>query len=307
MTITRRIFISSPADKHLDADRLGVKWAIIRGIRQDGYQTEAFGADKGDGGEADDMGWSIEKVESVISRCMGAVVLGLAIGKGKVTDKGKLQSVSIGSEYCHYEAALATAQGLPVLSILEKGIREKGFFNQYGGRRIYTIPAKPDEKCVNEAGFQAYLDRWKRLLARRSDIFLGYSSLAKETAQKVRNYLEADLKVSVLDWADGLQFGESILVEIGKAAKNCSAGVFLFTNDDKLDPAGGGDVAAPRDNVVLETGFFAHAKGPGRVLIIREDGSKYPTDLGGYKYARLADREDVASVWPDINRFVNGL
>ena len=86
--------------------------------------------------------------------------------------------------------------------------------------------------------------------------------------------------LSLIGW------GSTILAEIAKAARLCSAGIFLFTKDDLID---GPDraVAVPRDNVVFEAGFFAHAKGSDRVLIILEQGTKLPADLGGTIFVTL--------------------
>ena len=108
---------------------------------------------------------------------------------------------------------------------------------------------------------------------------------------------------TVLDWQD---FGPgTILEQIEAAASRCSAGVFLFTNTDKL--AGEEDKAAPRDNVVFEAGYFAHAKGHQRVLIVREAGAKMPTDLGGSIYAPLADRANVDPLAKQLESFVKSL
>jgi predicted nucleotide-binding protein len=79
----------------------------------------------------------------------------------------------------------------------------------------------------------------------------------------------------------------------------------MFTRTDKLE--GQGDKAAPRDNVVFEAGYFAHAKGHQRVLIIREDGAKMPADLGGTIYAPLADRSDIDPIAGQLESFVSSL
>ena len=78
--------------------------------------------------------------------------------------------------------------------------------------------------------------------------------------------------------------------------------LFLFTKDDKLD--NGSELAAPRDNVVFEAGFFAHAKGRQRVLIIRETGAKMPADLGGNIYATLSDRSNIGPLESRLRRFI---
>jgi predicted nucleotide-binding protein len=84
----------------------------------------------------------------------------------------------------------------------------------------------------------------------------------------------------------------------------------LFTADDALEAAAPG-MAAPRDNVVFEAGYFVHAKGHNRVLVIRESGekrqAKMPADLGGAIYAPLSDLTNVESLGQQLDRFVENL
>ena len=110
-------------------------------------------------------------------------------------------------------------------------------------------------------------------------------------------------RVTVLDWNEDFAPAGSLLVQIEQAAARCTAGIFLFTKDDKIDSDR--EPAAPRDNVVFEAGFFAHAKGKERVLIVHETGSKMPADLGGDIYAPLDDRSNIESVKPVINKFID--
>ena len=70
---------------------------------------------------------------------------------------------------------------------------------------------------------------------------------------------------------------------------------------------GEGDKAAPRDNVVFEAGYFAHAKGHRRVLIVLEDGAKMPADLGGAIYASLADRSNIDPIATQLESFIKSL
>ena len=82
-------------------------------------------------------------------------------------------------------------------------------------------------------------------------------------------------------------------------------GVFLFTRDDELAGEDESKKAAPRDNVIFETGYFISAKGKRNVLIIRESGAKMPADLGGVIYLSLSDRNNIDSVKPGIEQFIN--
>ena len=55
-------------------------------------------------------------------------------------------------------------------------------------------------------------------------------------------------------------------------------------------------LAAPRDNVIFETGLFLNARGRDRVMIIREGNAKMPADLGGIIYASLPSRTDPVAI-----------
>jgi predicted nucleotide-binding protein len=118
-------------------------------------------------------------------------------------------------------------------------------------------------------------------------VFLGYSSTSEGTARNLKRFLQADLNLTVLDWKTDFAPSRSILQQIKEAASRCSAGIFLFTTDDKLMDETLADKAVPRDNVVFEAGYFISAKGKDHVLIIREVGAKMPADLGGDIYASL--------------------
>jgi predicted nucleotide-binding protein len=108
--------------------------------------------------------------------------------------------------------------------------------------------------------------------------------------------------VSVLDWVD-FSAGGNILDEIQRASSICSAGIFLFTQDDFLEEAHG-DRASPRDNVVFEAGYFTQSKGRERVLIVREEGTKMPADVGGNIYLSLTDRRNIASIETQLRTFI---
>jgi hypothetical protein len=80
-----------------------------------------------------------------------------------------------------------------------------------------------------------------------------------------------------------------------------------FTKDDDLVDRGQAENAAPRDNVVLEAGYFIGLKGKRKVLIIRESGSKMPADLGGDIYASPTDRASTASIERTLAAFLDAI
>lgn len=297
MKIHRRVLISGPRYDLLDVARRNLKRKIIEQIRDAGFEAQAF--DQGSGATGDlveGQAWSLDHIDDVIRRCVGVVILGLA--RWQFTSNRR--RVVLASEYCHYEGSLAYTFQLPILALAEADLEHRGIFIPYG---LPVVPIRrPDIGWLKEADFQNAFKNWLIALNQRHDVFLGYSSRAKVPARKVKAYLKR-LGLTVLDWHDDFAPAGSILERIRDAAAQCSAGVFLFTRDDR---AANGE-AAPRDNVVFEAGYFAHAKGKPRVLIIREEGSKMPADLGGDIYASLADRSRIAPIKPMIRKFVERL
>jgi predicted nucleotide-binding protein len=168
------------------------------------------------------------------------------------------------------------------------------------------VPLDADQSWLAGSYFEQCFSPWRRAVDARFDLFLGYSSQSDGTAKNLKRVLEAK-GAKVLDWQD---FGPgTILEQIKRAADCCTGGVFLFTADDALDGAPG--MAAPRDNVVFEAGYFVHAKGHRRVLVIRESGgarsAKMPADLGGAIYAPLPDLANIEALGQQLDRFVENL
>jgi hypothetical protein len=107
MTIKRRIFISSPRDEYLDDRRNKLKWAIVNEIERSDppFEAQVFGSPEGGRGLAAIGSWSAENAASVMHRCVGNAVLGFPIWKCSSVQQG--QTISLVTEYCHYEGALA--------------------------------------------------------------------------------------------------------------------------------------------------------------------------------------------------------
>jgi predicted nucleotide-binding protein len=107
----------------------------------------------------------------------------------------------------------------------------------------------------------------------------------------------------VHNWAMDFRAGLSILEEINRARTNCTAAVFLFSEDDPLEGHDG--AAAPRDNVVFEAGYFISAKGPERCLVVREGKAKMPADIGGAIYEHLEKGKSVSTIESRLKQFLD--
>jgi predicted nucleotide-binding protein len=133
-------------------------------------------------------------------------------------------------------------------------------------------------------------------------VFLGYCSKSEGTAAQIQLRLER-LGATVHNWAMDFRAGLSILEEINRARTNCTAAVFLFSEDDPLEGHDG--AAAPRDNVVFEAGYFISAKGPERCLVVREGKAKMPADIGGAIYEHLEKGKSVSTIESRLKQFLD--
>jgi len=288
-----RVFISSTLDINLDDRRRRIKREIIRMISDAEMASQIFM----EAGLPEDKTWNFKTVQEVMEQCQGAVILGFTRWHLQ-TEKDVLR---MPSEYNHFEGALALAQGLPTLAIAEQGMPERGVFNT-GNQIITYIPEGEKAQWLKSEYFQLRFNAWRKSVSSRPEVFFGYSSAARETANPILNYLRGRLGVEVLEYGTGFQSGGTILEEIEKAAHRCLCGIFLFTCDDPLSDDK--ERATPRDNVIFEAGYFMKAKGKERTLIIREEGAKMPADLGGNIYLTLKDRSNTNAIHDDLRFFL---
>jgi len=291
----RRVFISNQNPELLDPRRRAVQDGIIARIQALGLQPEIFFL----AGDAAAQAWSLPSAIEVMRRCVGVVVLGFC--RWTLTEKDG-QVLRFVSEYAQIEGALAMALRLPLLVTVEQGLVERGISWTGAGNVLLRMPPEVDASWLDGDAFRQRLGVWHDQLEERADVFLGYCSKSRATAQAVHLYLSQALKLKVRTWELDFSPGRIILEQIEAAARLCTGGIFLFTRDDALE---GSDLAAaPRDNVVFEAGYFAAARGHDRVLIIREKGARMPADLGGNIYLDLEDRNDIRPIESALRGFV---
>ncbi len=300
MITKRRVYVSMPADAWLTDRQNDLKWAVVSEIEKIGYEAQIFVGPGGGQGLPAGKGWTPADCDEVMRRCVGAVIVGFPKWRFSIAS----DQFRLATEYCHYEGAVAHTYRLPLLTIAEQGLEQRVMFNPYAGLEIIFVPEGADVSWLTMRAFRGPFENWKHKLEKRRDVFLGYCGSSSGTARNLRRFLEKELGVTVLDWQADFAPGRSILQRIEEAGSLCSTGIFLFTKDDWVTDVAEANTAIPRDNVVFEAGFFSHAKGKERVLIIREEGAKMPADLGGDIYAPLQDRADLSSVEPYVQRFI---
>jgi predicted nucleotide-binding protein len=200
---------------------------------------------------------------------------------------------------------VAYTYGLPILIVAEEGIEPRVLFNWNVGPEITVLPTDAAPDWLKSESFRNPFANWVNQLENRRDVFLGYSSASSGIAANIKRYLKGDdLNVTVLDWRKDFAPAQTILQQITEAGARCSGGIFLFTQDDKLTDDADTHKAVPRDNVVFEAGYFLHAKGKERVLIVLEEGAKMLGDLGGDVYISLTDKTNIEPLEYALKQFV---
>ena len=289
---------------HLDDRQQRLLTAILEQLKRSDYiplnQSGYFFPEHSNNERSLDIEWTLDGMDILMRECQGAMVLAFALWK--VSDSSGEPLGFSSTENNHLEGALALSQGLPLLIIAEETARPRGIASLWGGRFILRVPKDVDIDWLDTDSFQRPFNDWQKAIDSRRHVFLGYCSMASSVANLVITFLE-DQGIRVLDWQRDFTAGGTVLEQIEEAARRCTGGIFLFTNDDTLKK-GSQIHAAPRDNVIFETGYFVQAKGKKRVLIIREGNTKLPADVGGDIYLPLQDRSDISSIKPSLMKFI---
>jgi hypothetical protein len=303
LSLTRRIYVSLPADPWLPPNVNELKWGIVEEIEKLGYTPEIFTNPRGKPGLASAKAWNPRLADEIARRCVGAAILGMPRWRFQDVE-GK--TALLPTEFNHYEGALAHTLGLPTLVLVQKDVRRRVVFDMSFSGFVGEFGPDANLGWLHSEEFRVPFGYWKALLDERRDIFLGYCSSSAATAEAVKRYL-LSLGARVLDWQTDFIPGRTILDQIEQAAARTLGGIFLFTKDDDLASQAQSGSAVPRDNVVFEAGYFIGLKGKRNVLVVRETGSKMPADLGGDIYSSLADKSNIAPIERSLAAFIAAL
>lgn len=309
-----RVYVSTPVDENLSPVQQQFKKAILAELDKAGIRRVGFH-------EPDEVSkFSVEGARELIRLCQGVLVLSFSQAtSAHLVRQG--ESYIAPTEYNHLEGGMAVAQSKPLFVIRNSEVAFRGINSAGGHGYQVSIPqtAKP-KAWVKTPTFRKAFDSWMKDVKKHRHVFLGYSGAAQSTANAINLYIK-DLSLDVLDWRK-FTAGESILQRIEEAARMCYCGIFIFTKDDALaaeDKKTSGKkaagkkipaakaVAAPRDNVVFEAGYFVNARGKKRTLIVLEEGAKFPVDLGGDIYLPLKDRNDTSTIETGLNNYLNSV
>ena len=137
MVITRRIYVSLPADRWLSTSMNDLKWAIVEEIENLGYTPEVFTKPRGKPGLASSRAWGARDADEVARRCSGAAVIGMARWTFRDQDE---REVRLPTEFSHYEGSLARTLGLPTLVLVQSDVIRRVVFDPSFGGFVGEIP-----------------------------------------------------------------------------------------------------------------------------------------------------------------------
>jgi predicted nucleotide-binding protein len=309
MSTQPRLFVSVTDNRYLDRRRQAIKHAIMKSIESAGFDPVGFEPHQWKIGRRVNLDvWTVERANELLRTCDGMLVLALARSHVRVTSPpAAATSVErpVPTPYNHLEGALALSRGLPLLVVREEQMDETGIFAC--GVKSAVIPTSASAAWAKSNAWREHLSSFEASVRRRRDVFLGYCSKANTVAEKLRDHIEAS-GFTVVDWSrDFKPAGATILEEIESAATRCRVAVFLFTKDDEIKTRATGKPtfdAIPRDNVLLEAGYFTRSHGKRRVAIVREVGAKMPADLGGVIYLSFGNRATLTQTKRGLVRFL---
>lgn len=114
----------------------------------------------------------LKTVTKLIDKCSGAVVIALersffpsGIDKRGGSKESSLANIKLPTPWNHIEAAMAYSRGLPLLIIVESGLKSEGLLEH--GYDWYVQYVTPESSALNSSEFNGVLASWKEKLKRR--------------------------------------------------------------------------------------------------------------------------------------------
>lgn len=99
--------------------------------------------------------------------------------------------------------------------------------------------------------------------------------------------------------------GRPISRKVAELMRQCSAGIFVFTKDEKFAKDDGTEIWRPSENVVYELGA-ANVLWENKIIIVKENGVYFPSDFSDLGYISF-DEQGLSSQALDILRELVGL
>ena len=160
-----------------------------------------------------------------LSQSQGLLAIAFAQWEGERVTREQSNPCVFTSEFVHISVALAMAARCPVLLLREKSLAERGVLRRGYVRQSLDMPKSLDIGWLESRDFQNEFKEWVRKVKEYKDVFLGYSSNAREIAAKIREFLTTKVGVSVFDWYEP-KAGEAIWELVSRAEQYTRCGVF---------------------------------------------------------------------------------
>ena len=114
-------------------------------------------------------GAPLKQVTELIDKCSGSVVIALershfqsGLEKRGGPKESVLENVKLPTPWNQIEAALSYARGLPLLVIVESGLKGEGLLEH--GYDWYVQTMEPDDSALNSVEFNGVLSSWKQMM-----------------------------------------------------------------------------------------------------------------------------------------------
>jgi hypothetical protein len=124
----------------------------------------------------------IEERCNKVSRSQGALVAVFPQWEARRIVRDRQKTLLLPSEFSHIAIVMAVAAKKPLLVLRQKSVAERGSLRRGYVHPILDMPADVDADWIETSKFQGAFSQWLRQVKSQRHVFLGYSSLAKETA-----------------------------------------------------------------------------------------------------------------------------
>ena len=200
----KRVFVSVPRDHNLSTSQRALKQAILNKLRNEGIEPQEFQVS----GLPLRSPYTFQAVKDIMIRCHGALILAFARWRDQTEIRNGL---AIPTVWNHFEGAFALALKKEILVITERDVSADGITWDGGGQLILRAPTEAGVDWLqNDDDAKRQIDAWIKAVKEIDDIFLGYSSKARNTALDIHRFLTSR-GVSVKDWEIDFAPGGTIL------------------------------------------------------------------------------------------------
>jgi predicted nucleotide-binding protein len=100
-----------------------------------------------------------------------------------------------------------------------------------------------------------------------------------EDLKKILDRFKIPYKVAV----DEPNVGRPISAKVAQLMRECSAGIFIFTSDERFEDSGGNEIHRPSENVVYELGA-ASVLWENKIIILKQKDVTFPSDYKDLGY-----------------------